>query len=322
MDLGQNAGILKKIKFGSLEPALQGEIIELADSIGYETTITAESDLGFLLRIYNAERAKEKRSAAMLKKAEELIMRLSSLHFQAHAHEMERKRKEKKTAAVQWKGGEITVSARAKELLESVGISDERVMERIVEFLGEKGVEGRVEAIHATNLGDGLVKKLFAHHPELLLKGNEREFISQMEMMEVKKEIVDNRYREIGQTEQIYIRYPEILLEDFHEISRIMSIEPPPEARMPAALAEQKKGKTIVARMDPDDFIKVLRRMGFELKTNGPHRVLSHPDGKMAVVQSGHGRASEFGPGLIRMKLREIGIRVEEFERVRKEVGV
>ncbi len=313
---------LRKIRFGAIDPELRDEVREVAAQLGYESAIRAESDLHFLLKLYEAEKAKEKGRKDALKKAEELILRLSSLHHEAYVKEMERKRSQKKEKPFRWgDAAGMPISKKALDLFASIGITNERTMAHVLDFLGERKLEDRVDLILSSALPESVVKGLFGHRPELLLKAEDSDFIAEIETMEAKKGIVDNRYAQLGMAEPVYIVYPEILAESYHEVARIMQLEPAERAE-PAPADEEKKRKLRVNPIHPDDFIKVLRGLGFELKSSGPHRVLSHPDGRVCVVQSAHGSNRQFGAGLIRMKLRDSDIPVEDFENKRKEIGL
>ncbi len=322
MNLDSEGPLLKKMKINKIETDLHKEILEFVEEFGQERTVRSSSSLHFLYKIYQAEKIKEKRSKKRLKKAEELIMKLTSLHYEAQQREMERKKRENRESPFKWTGSAIPVSKRMKELFESIGITDEKAMEQIVELLGEKKVGERIDLVHASNLGEGLVKKLFRMKPEMLLAVKDDEFISMVETLERKKELIDiwGSARELIPSDTAYIRIPEILFEEYHEISRILELKPI-EREEPTEV-EEKRQKVRVTPIHPDDFVKVLRRMGFEMKGTNPHRVFAHPDGRTALVQYAHKGLDMFGPGLIRMKLKDIGMPIEEFERVRKELGL
>lgn len=64
-----------------------------------------------------------------------------------------------------------------------------------------------------------------------------------------------------------------------------------------------------------DDFIRVARRLGFRLKRQtGSHQRWVHPDGRAVTIPVHGGR--EIGPPLFHLILRQLGISVEEFERL------
>jgi predicted RNA binding protein YcfA (HicA-like mRNA interferase family) len=321
MASGPDERYWRGITVGSLEPALRKEVMDVASELGREGAVTEKTSLHFLLRLYQAEKAKEKGREEALRKAECLIPRISALIHEAHAKEMERKRAEGGKKPFHWgEPAEMPLSSRAISLLESVGITDRRTMAHIVDLLGEGILEERVELIHSSHLGQTASKALFGHKPDLLVEGDEGGFARSLEDMEAKKQMVDNRYSELGMDGPVYINYPEILVDSFHEVARIMEIRP--SQGEPAPAEDGKRRKLRVSPIGPDEFIKVLRAMGFEIKSNGPHRVLSHEDGRVSVVQSAHGPNKEFGAGLIRMKLRESGITVEDFQKKRTELGV
>ncbi len=97
MEIGEAGPLLKKLKVGMLEPELQLEVARIAAELGFEETVTSSSSLHFLYRLYRAEEAKERRSRKALKKAEDLILRLSSLHHAVVQDRLERSGRERST---------------------------------------------------------------------------------------------------------------------------------------------------------------------------------------------------------------------------------
>ncbi len=323
MDPGDCGPALRRMRFGTIEPGLQDQVKEVALELGHEGAISSRTSLHFLLRLYNEEKAREKGRKEALRKAEDLILRLSSLHYEAHEREMERKRREGGRQPPPWKeASEMPISKKALDLFASIGITDEKAMAHVLDFLGERKLEERVETILSSSLPEIAVKGLFGRKPELLLIADDRGFTMEIEAMEAKKTMIDNRYAELGMAEPIYMSYPEILAESYHEVARIMDLKPVEERAEPAPAEEERRQKFRISPIHPDDFIKVLRGLGFEQKGGGSHRVLSHKDGRVSVVQSAHGPSKQFGAGLIRMKLRESGIPLEAFQKKREEMGL
>lgn len=221
---GDHAGILKKIRLGMLEPELQREITELAAEMGYEATITASSNLHFLHKIYQAEKVKGKRSARALQKAEDMILRLSSLHHAVTQREEQRRKEEKrKRIPLSVIEGGLSAGKRTRSLLASIGVEDESVASRAEELLGEKGVAGRVELVQSTTLGEGLTRKFFSTHPEIIMIPGDGQFSSELEAMEGKKEMIDAWSRTTGRRPPLWADYgmtPGILLDSYEDIRR------------------------------------------------------------------------------------------------------
>ncbi|MFN7991058.1 MAG: type II toxin-antitoxin system HicA family toxin [Candidatus Micrarchaeia archaeon] len=322
MDVEEHEPILRRMRLGALEPGLRREVVDVAIELGHESAITSDTKLHFLLKIYLSEKAREKGREESLRKAEDLIMRLSSLHYEAHRQEMERRKSQRKSAPVRWSGSEIPISGRTKELLESIGITDEKAMAGIVEVIGDEKVAERVGLVHISDLGADLTKKLFSAKPEMMLTARDDDFIMAIETLETKRSMIDSALPAAPPVEPLYHRIPEVMFEDYHDLATLLDLKPPEQQPEPAVLEEEKKQKLRVSPITPDDFIKVLRGFGFAMKSGGPHRVLTNDEGMVAVVQSGHGSNKEFGPGLVRMKVRDIGLSIEDFEKKRKELGL
>jgi predicted RNA binding protein YcfA (HicA-like mRNA interferase family) len=64
------------------------------------------------------------------------------------------------------------------------------------------------------------------------------------------------------------------------------------------------------------DFQRVCRHLGFILKrTTGSHERWNHPDGRAVTIPIHGGR--EIGPPLFHKILRQIGLSLEDFEKMR-----
>ncbi len=319
MDPGEYAPILKKIRLGMLEPELQREVAELASELGYEATITAESNLHFLFRIYQAEREKEKRSARALKKAESLILRLSSLQHAIAKREEQRREKEKgKRMPRGAHGSAIEAGKRTISLLGTIGIEDEKVMGLAEELLGEKGVEERVVLVHSTILGNNLVRKFFSAHPEVILIPKNDDFVSELEAMEAKMEMVDSWSESHGRKAPAWADYnitPGILLDSFDDIARQLNIEIEAEERPESGV--KYRGKP----MDPDDFMKVVSAMGFAVVREATHGTLMRDgEGNIMCVQKAHRKQMELNTSTIKKKLVEAKVDLDGFEMKRREL--
>src|SRR4030095_9640423 len=276
--------LLHKFKVGQLQPKIQQEVFELTASLGHESTITSESCVDSLFRLFQSEEAKKDRKK--LKKAEQLILAISAaLNWEVQQREMDRKKSG--TMPKVWTGTGISVSKRTKELCESVGIYDEKAMEDIVGTIGDAKVEHRVEIVLSSVLGEFLEKRLIGERPQIMLAHDDEQFSLAIETLEIKKHLVDDWCKSKGlePDHATYNYIPEMLFEDYKEIGRLLELKPPETE--PLSESESRR-KLVVNRIHPDDFIKVLKKLGFELKSSGPHRVLSHQDGRVSVVQSAH----------------------------------
>jgi len=321
MEPGDYAPILKKIRVSMLEPQLQREITELVAEMGYETTITASSNLHFLFKIYQAEKAKEKRSVKALKKAEDMILRLSSLHYSITQREEQRRKEErKKRIPLTLIEGGLSVSKRTRELLKSIGIEDEDVIIKAEGLFGEKKVGERVDLVLSTTLGGELVKNIFAQYPETILIPREDDFISELDAMENKKSVLDG-WANSGDAPlpswADYNQTPGILIDTYEDITRQLKIPIP-------ARAPEKIEKEIIYHgkpMHPDDFMKVVRAMGFaELRDATHGTLLRDGSGNIMCVAKAHRKQMELNASTIKKKLRESGVDLGEFEKKRREL--
>jgi len=323
MEMGDKENDLRKLKLEQLEPALRREILEFAATMGYEATITSSSSMHFVFELYQAERAKEKKSRESLEKAEDLILRLSSLHHDIIKREDERRRDERKKKlppSLPSRGGPLPVSKKTRDLLGSIGIEDEGVIEQAVGLFGDAKVEERVELAKASNLGEELLKKVFGAHPETILIPKEDDFASELDSMEIKRAIIDDwaEAREILPPPWAdYERTPGILLDTYHDISRLLALEVPEEVEEPAESGIRYMGKP----MDPDDFLKVALAMGFEIAREAKHgTLLKNADGDIMCVQKGHRKQQELNASTIKKKLNEARVDLDRFEEKRREM--
>lgn len=326
MELRDTEALLKRMKLRQLEPALQREILEFAEQMGYETTITASSNLHFLLKLYKAEMAKEKKSRKALKKAEELILRLSSLHYDIIRREGER-RKEELKRKIPFTGirGGAPISEKTRRALESIGITDEAVMEQAVELFGDAKIDERVGLVNSTNLGDKVIKKVFGTHPETILIPNDGDFVSELDAMEIKKAIIDDWSEARGLPPPPwadYLQTPGILLDSYHDISRLLGLKVSEEKdAMPEESEEKRKVNYTGKPMVPADFIKVVIELGFEVTRESKHGILlRNASGVVMCVQKAHRKQEELNPSTIKKKLREAKIDLDEFERTRRDL--
>ena len=311
MDLESQRNLLKKIKIGSLEPALQEEVFQLAREMEYESAIKSSSNLHFLFKIYQAEKVKRRRSEKLLKKAENLILRLATLHQGLIEREVKEKKEKKPRLPA---GVQITISQRMRTLFHSIGIDDEKVMVQAIELLGDKKIESRIDLIHASRLGDELVKKLFGMFPDMLLLPDDDAFIVELETLENKRDMLDSWSRTEGPLPKAadYRETPDILLDDYQDIVRILRtrIPKPSEETLP-----EYRGKP----MHPEDFEKVIMALGFSFVRRAKHgNMYRNEQGVMMAVQIAHKKQMMLNAGTIKKKLQESGISLNEFEKARR----
>jgi hypothetical protein len=323
MEPGDYAPILKKIKVGMLEPGLQHEIAELAAEMGYEATITASSNLHFLFKIYQAEKARAGASAEALKKAEDMILRLSSLHHAIIQREEQRRKTERKRKApLNLIEGGLLVSKKTRELLLSIGIEDESTVIKAEELFGEKLVGDRVELVLASTLGKEVVKKVFARYPETVLIPKEDDFISELEAMENKKAVLDGWAKSNERPLPVWADYdetPGILIDTYEDITRQLGIPLPKQA--PEKIEKERSYQS--RPMDPDDFKKVVKALGFqELRETTHGTLMRDGGGNTMCIQKAHRGQMELSAPTLKKKIKESGIDPEEFEGKRRELGL
>ncbi len=308
------------MKVGELDPALQSEIAALARELGQDTAITASSSLHFLVKLYEAEKAKERGREKALKRAEELILRLSSLHHDIQKRESERRREERgRRIPFPTIQGSVIVSGKLREMFESIGITDEGVMGRAVELMGEEKAEERIGMVKLMDIGPELTKRLFAVHPETILIPREDDFVSELEAIEAKKGMIDSWREANGREPPMWADYdktPGILVDTYEDITRLLNLEPPESAG--GRIKEVRyRGKP----MDPDDFARVVMAMGFGEVRDARHgKILSDGKGNIMCVQRAHRKQEQLNPGTIKKKLTEAGVDLDEFEKKRREL--
>ncbi len=212
---------LKGIKLSQLQPELIDAVLELAGEHGYEVTITSSSNLEFLFKIYQAEKAKEKGKRRSLEKAENIILTIAgvfSLHHDTVIAEQKGKREERKRRAhYDAMGEDMRLSRRMRELFESIGIDNEKEMQRSVALLGEEKIEERVGLARASRLGDALVRGVFGENPELIRIVRDEEFGAALSAMEGKKDFID-AWKEANRKLPLWADYsvsPSVLLADY-----------------------------------------------------------------------------------------------------------
>ncbi len=322
MDLERRAVLLRRIRVSQLEPELRREVLEFAGEMGYEGTVNASSRLHILLDIYNAEKAREKKSKRVLRKAERLIMKLAGLHYatavmEARGPQVQKKKEQPFGRATE--AMELLISPRMTALFESIGIHNEKVMAQAIGLLGEKKIEERVTLILASNISQELAKKLFQRQPGMLLEPDDANFLKTLVDLETKKDIVDT-WAKARETRAPYGNAPQILLIDYSELGQALGLlrERKEEMAGPSTgKKEEIKYRPVPMRFR--DMLKVLKEFGYRVKSTKNETILERADGRILVMSGEH--TGEISVAVVRAVIREIGATPEKFEEVRRRVG-
>jgi len=329
MDTSESASFLRKMRLGELVPDLRQQVIELASQMNYEITLKASSSLYFLFELYQTEKLKEEKSQDQLKKAEELIVRLETLQHSVMARSARKGKEKEKERGPQFRKieVEIAISDKTRKLFSSIGITDETMMAKTIEAMGERKTEERIELVHATNLGDELVRRFFPAYPELLAEPNDEQFVNELEILEMKKAVVDCWVLANGRPPPQGADYgdnPGIMLESFHEIARQLGAEIPEAVTRSLEEAEKKVMKYRGKPMHPDDFIKMAQAFGFSIVRRSKHGVLmkNEQTGKMMCVQISHRKQEMLNASVIKKNLVDTGIDPDLFEEKRMGLGL
>jgi len=314
---------LRRMRFGLLEPEIQKEVLELASELGWESAVTAQSDLHFLFRIYQSGRARGDAGHKALERAEDMIMRLSGLHHAIAQKEAARRTTERKRRIpLTLVEGGLAVSDKTRKLLASIGIEDESTITRAVGMFGEEKTAERAGLVLAMDVGIETLRGIFRAHPETILFPKDDDFVSELDAIEKKRDVIDGWAFSNGKDAPAWADYrktPGILLDTFQDIIRQLEIELPPER--PAR--EEKAVKFISKPMHPDDFIKVVRGLGFEKMRDASHGTLMRDGaGNIMCVAKSHRSQSELNGSTIKKKLVEAGVDIGQFERKRREMGL
>ena len=302
---------IRLMRIGDLEPELRNEIQEFVSEIGYDITITDSTSLGFLVKVYENKKDRE-----TLKKAEDMIMKLSTAQNTIRERESNRRKKEREKSGVfriRKLGGEVTVSKKSRELLQSIGITDENVIAVAEGFLGSEKIEERVGYVKATIFGADLAKKIFGNFPELILINSDDMFISELEAMESKKVMVDEWTKTRGGMGPLWVDYnqtPGILLDSFRDIQRQLDIPFPPPVE------EKEEFKYVARAMRKRDLLKVLDRLGYELVRKGKELVFKGPTS--LTISDPHDGV--YAPITVRKIMHDMNVRPQDFEKARREV--
>ncbi|MFH1222078.1 MAG: hypothetical protein V1492_03265 [Candidatus Micrarchaeota archaeon] len=312
--------LLRKTRVGELEPRLQDEIVQLASDMGYERTVVANSNLSFLFDIYQAEKVKKNRSAARLKKAEKMIMKLAELKQEQLRSPPKEKPAEEKRPLARFAQAQITLSERIRKVFNSIGIKDEVFMEKAVGVLGEKKIEERAEMVLASKLDEELVKAVFTFNPYMLLEFRDEKFAIAIESFETKKEIIDMGQKPLPSAVNYHLS-PMSILTDYFVIQHLLDLRIP-KAEKPAAKKEKREREYKYGSrpMDPGDFTRVIKSLGFEFVRETTHGGLykNERSGGIMCVQRGHRAQYQLNGSTIKKKLAEARVNLNEFEEHRQ----
>ncbi len=308
---------LKKLTFRQLVPELRQEVLELAAEMGYEETVTSRSSLEFLFRIYKAEEVKKRRSREQLKKAERLILKLNSFQHAIQKRE-ERRREKRKRPKLRLVEGGVMASEKTRELLARIGITDEESIEQAEALFGEEKIESRVELALSIDVDHNVIKKLFGAYPGVFLLPREDDFISELDAIENKRQLIHEWSVTNGSAPPSWADYnetPGILIDSYQDISRLLELEEPVESD----IRELKyRGKP----MKPQDFKKVMLAMDFEEVRESKHGTLLRRGDSIMCVQRAHKKQMMLNQSTIKKKLQENGVDLGEFEGKRTELGL
>jgi hypothetical protein len=310
---------LRRIRLEDLDPQLQREIRDFADSMGHEMTVRERGDLRFILKLYQQEKRKGHADRRRLEEAENIIMKLSSFRSQTLRREaVRRKEEQSKRARFRVMDGALTYSKRAEELLNSIGITDRNVIQQAEELLGDSGIEERVDLVKSVDIPQDILLRLFSEFQQLILIPNDEDFVYELEAIETKRDIIDTWSGANMVPPPVWADYgrtPGILLDDYHDISRLLGLEEPEVEEGPELMVEYR-GKP----MDPEDFMKVVLAMGFSRIREAKHGTLIRRGDFVMCVQKAHRKQMQLNPSTQKKKLQESGVDLNEFERKRREL--
>ena len=171
---------LKKIKVRDLQPKIQQEVLDFANQIGYEKTIRSNSNLTFLVKIYNQQKAK--RNKSKLKKAEKMILKLATMKTKFAERSEEKKKKKESKPKISYStesSSPLSIPEILRSLFYSVGITDEAVMVNALDIHGSICIKTRID-MSIGILGHDLAKTVFSQDPNLLIEPQIENFASQL----------------------------------------------------------------------------------------------------------------------------------------------
>ena len=276
LDLDTLGPQLKGIKISQLDPELLDSVLELAAEHG-EITIASSTNLHFLIQIYKAEHSREKKDIERLNKAENLILRLAGLiplhHEESRQAEAPRGFAGRKALSNLMTEGGVMIGRKEQELFESVGITDEREMQKAVGLLGQEKIAQRVRLALSSRLGPQLAKMVFGENPSVLSTPKDGDFEVELRAMENKKSLIDKWAGVSGEPLPIWANYmesPNVLLVHYANLYRALVLG-----------STGKKAAEFAAGPENDTHvIKMLREMGLSIEEKGGSLRLVCPDGR------------------------------------------
>ncbi len=307
---------LKKIRIEQLTPKLKDEVVEFAKDVGFEKTDVAVNKIDFIYKVFKKQQRTAYEDQKRLKKAEKLIMKLNTLHQRIMNQERTRRKDEsKRKVKLKLIEGGMSISKKTRDLLGSIGITDESIMSQAEELFGLENIKERVEFVEMMTADSDVVKKLFSMYPETILIPDMGDFISELEAIDTKKEMIDGWSNLRGSNLPPWADFdtsPGILLDSFHDIERLL------ELKLPEPVEEKKEVKYRGKPMNPRDFIKVVEALGFEAVRETKHGLLMRRGDSILCVQRSHRAQAQLNRSVVKIKLTEAGVDLDRFENTRK----
>jgi hypothetical protein len=276
LDLENLGSQLRGIKLSQLDPELLDCVLELAAEHG-EITIAGSTNLHFLIQIYRAEYAREKRDIDRLNKAENLILRLAGLHPLHHEEHREENQSRgfagrKALSNLMVENG-MAIGRKERELFESVGITDEKEMQKAISLIGEGKIAERVRLASSSRLGPGLAKLVFGENPSVLSVPKDEDFEVELRAMENKKGLIDKWVAVSGEPLPIWANYtesPNVLLVNYANLYRALVLG-----------SKSVKAADFAAGPENDmHVVKLLREIGLSIEDRGGMLSIKCPDGR------------------------------------------
>ena len=257
---------LRRIRASSLSPELYGEISEFFSSVRPDLAISGRMSL---YTIYNhLQGAKKKKiSARQLKKAEEMIRALCAavdLRFGTAAAPAEKKGRKAFPRAEQLPL-EAIISEEIRKKFNSLGITDERAMKRVLNMLSVEEFSKR----HATIVGvlqERAYRPLFSAMPDFLTSPRFNEALA---MIQEKVQIIDRLSEGRGFPMGLdYTRDSDVLLMTFQQLSSLAKLNKILEKVRPKEMPPEEAAKYVEKFSDPMELLKFLEKIGFVAKLN------------------------------------------------------
>ena len=260
---------LRRIRASSLSPELYGEISEFFSSVRPDLAISGRMSL---YTIYNhLQGAKKKKiSARQLKKAEEMIRALCAavdsrdLRFGTAAAPAEKKGRKAFPRAEQLPL-EAIISEEIRKKFNSLGITDERAMKRVLNMLSVEEFSKR----HATIVGvlqERAYRPLFSAMPDFLTSPRFNEALA---MIQEKVQIIDRLSEGRGFPMGLdYTRDSDVLLMTFQQLSSLAKLNKIVEKVRPTEMPPEVAAKCVGKFSDPMELLRFLEKIGFVAKLN------------------------------------------------------